>query len=273
MSDTQAAQRELVRQQQLLRTLWRRGTDSSLKPWLRESGVRAEQGLDAYRGNASAIAERALAAAFPTVQQLIGEASFTQLARVFWHRQPPRCGDLARYGETLTDWIADDPRLASEPYLSDVARVDWAVHTIEHAADVDSAPAGLQLLAELDPSQLMLRLRPALALVVSRWPVATIWQAHRSDAADRFAPVRQAFANDVAETALVARPQWHATVSAIDEATSRFMAALQGGAALDRALDAAGAKFQFEAWLHDAVRQQWLQAVETVAETLLGGMR
>ena len=98
--------------------------------------MRAEQGSTHIAATPSAIAERALAAAFPTVQQLIGEASFTQLARVFWHRQPPRCGDLARYGETLTDWIADDPRLAPEPYLSDVARVDWAVHTIEHAADV-----------------------------------------------------------------------------------------------------------------------------------------
>jgi hypothetical protein len=273
MSDAQGAQRELVRQRQLLRTLWRRGADSSLALWLREPGARAGQGLDAYRGNAAAIAERALAAAFPTVQQLVGEPSFAQLARVFWHRQPPRCGDLASYGDALPDWIADDPQLAPEPYLSDVARVDWAVHTIEHAADVAAPPAGLQLLAELDPSQLMLRLRPALALVVSRWPVVTIWQAHRSDGADRFAPVRQALANAVAETALVARPQWRATVSVLDEATSKFMAALQSAATLAAALDAAGATFQFEAWLHDAVRQQWLQAVAPAAEASPGGMR
>ena len=114
------------------------------------------------------------------------------------------------------------------------------------------------------------RLRPALALVVSNWPVVTIWQAHRSDDADRFAAVRQAFANDVAETALVARPQWRATVSVVHEATSKFMAALQGGAALARALEAAGATFLFEPWLHEAVRQQWLQAVEPAAGALSG---
>jgi hypothetical protein len=138
---------------------------------------------------------------------------------------------------------------------------------------VASPAVGLQLLAELNPSQLMLRLRPALSLVTSRWPVVTIWHAHRSHDADRFAPVRHAFANEVSETALVSRRQWRATVSAVDEATSRFMAALQGGASLDSALDAAGATFQFEAWLHDAVRQQWLQAVQPAAETLSGGMR
>ena len=267
------AQRELVRQQQLLRALWRRGAGASLALWLRESGVRAQQGLDAYRGNAAAIAERTLAAAFPTVQQLIGEPSFAQLARLFWLRQPPRCGDLARYGDALPDWIANDAQLASEAYLSDVARIDWAVHAIEHAADVSAPPEGLGLLAQLDPSQLSLRLRPGLAVVASRWPVVTIWQAHRSDEADRFAPVRQAFAGAVAETALVARPQWRASVSAIGQATARFMAALQDGAALAAALNAGGEAFQFEPWLHDAVRQQWLQAVEPVADTSSGGAR
>jgi putative DNA-binding protein len=260
-----ALQREALRQQQLLHTLWRHGDDQALAPWLRESGERAGQGLDAYRGNASAIAERALASAFPTVQQLIGAEAFAQLARVFWRRQPPRCGDLARYGDALPGWIADDPQLASEPYLADVARVDWAVHTIEQAADVASTPAGLSLLAELDPSHLVLRLRPALTLVVSRWPVATIWQAHRGSEADRFVPVRQALANHVAETALVARPAWRATVQMVDEATARFMIELQDGVTLAAALDAAGATFQFEPWLHDAVRQQWLQAVAPLA--------
>jgi hypothetical protein len=273
MNDTHATPRELARQQQMLRTLWRRAPDASLALWLRESGARAEQGLDAYRGNATAIAERTLAAAFPTVQQLMGEQSFAQLSRVFWHRLPPRCGDLTRYGDALPGWIAEDAQLASEPYLSDVARVDWAVHKIEHAADVPATPEGLALLAQLDPSQLMMCLRPALTWIGSRWPVVKIWQAHRSGAADRFAPVRQAFANQLAETALVARPQWRAEVCAIDDATVRFMAALQSGTTLAAALDVAGAGFQFEPWLHDAVRQQWLQAVAPAVNTPSGRMR
>jgi len=273
MSELRAAQRERLRQQQLLRALWRRGADASLQGWLRESGARAQQGLAAYRGNAAAIAGRTLAAAFPTVQQLVGDESFATLAGTFWQQHPPRCGDLARYGDGLPDWIAADAQLAPEPYLADVARVDWAVHAIEHAADVAAPPPGLALLGELDPSQLRLRLRPGLARVVSRWPVVTIWQAHRSSEANRFEPVREAFARRVAETALVARPQWRADVSAIDEPCARFVAALQVGTPLDRALDAAGASFEFASWLHEAVRQRWLQAVELAATPSAGGAR
>jgi len=273
MNAADAAQRERLRQQQLLRALWQRAGDGSLVGWLREPPARAAQGLSAYRGNAAAIAERALSAAFPTVQQLIGEESFAQLARVFWHRQPPHRGDLARYGDGLAEWISHDRQLASEPYLADVARVDWAVHVIEHAADVAAAPTGLSLLADDEPSQLTLRLRPSLAIVQSRFPVVTIWQAHRRDDADRFATVREAFANHVAETALIARPQWQAAVSAIDDATACFMRTLREGADLARALDAAGASFQFEPWLHDAVQEQWLQAVEPAVDSSTGGTR
>ena len=109
--------------------------------------------------------------------------------------------------------------------------------------------------------------------MVSRWPVVTIWQAHRSNDADRFAPVRRALADHVAETALVARPSWRATVQVVGLGTARFMAALQDGVALAPALDAAGTAFQFGPWLHDAVRQRWLQAVEPVADTRSGGNR
>ena len=123
----------------------------SLNLWLRESGERAGHALAAYRGNASAIAERALASAFPTVQQLLGDESFALLARALWHHAPPQRGDLACWGDALPGWIERDAQLADEPYLADVARVDWAVHTIEQAADVEPPAAGLALLAEHDP--------------------------------------------------------------------------------------------------------------------------
>jgi hypothetical protein len=240
-------QREALRQQQLLRTLWRRGSEPQLAQWLRESAERAEQGLAAYRSNAAAIAERALTAAYPTVQQLVGDESFAQ------------------FGAALPAWIELDPQLASEPYLADVARVDWAVHTIEQAADIEQPPAGLALLGELDPAHLRLRLRAGLALVTSRWPVVTIWQAHRRADEDRFDAVRTAFAAQVQETALVARDGWRAEVEAVGAPTAAFIAALQRGDDLAHALEEVGDALAFDQWLQRALTNQWLQAVEPSA--------
>lgn len=260
-----ATQREALRQQQLLRTLWRHGDDNALALWLREAGERARQGIAAYRGNAGALAERALGSAFPTVQQLMGDESFAQLARVAWHRFPPQHGDLATFGTGLPDWIALDAQLASEPYLADVARVDWAVHTIEQAADTPQPPAGLALLGERDPAQLRVRLRPALAVVASEWPLVTIWQAHRRADEDRFAAVRAAFAAGAEECALVSRRGWRAEVEAIDAATAAFTTALQGDTNLAHALEDAGDALAFDRWLQRALTNHWLLAIEPVA--------
>jgi hypothetical protein len=267
MSDSAALQREALRQQQLLRTLWRRGDEPALRLWLRESAERAGQGLAAYRGNAAAIAERALAVAFPTVCQLIGDESFDSLARALWKRFPPQRGDLAQFGDALPAWIELDPQLASEPYLADVARVDWAVHAIEQAADVEQPPVGLGLLGELDPSHLRVRLRPGLALVASKWPVVAIWQAHRRNHEDRFVGVRAAFAAQKQETALITRDGWRAEVEAVDAPTAAFTAALQRDASLADALEKVGDALAFDQWLQRALTSHWLQAIEPVAAT------
>lgn len=258
-----AFEREALRQQMLLRALWRDARPAVVGGWMRD-GAAFGRGLEAYRSNAGALAERALAAAFPIVQQLLGEESFAGLARTFWRAAPPGKGDLARWGGALPAFIEGDVQLASEPYLADVARVEWAVHEAEHAADA-VAPTGLHTLAGCDPASTRLRLQAGCALVVSAHPVVAIWQAHRSSAEDRFADVRQAFAEGRAESALISRTGWKAGVRAVDGPTARFTAALLRGESLARALAAAGAGFAFEPWLVGALESSLLAAVEETA--------
>ena len=243
-------QPEADRQQQLLDALWRR------RDTLPETA-----GLRAYRANAAAAAERALAAACPTVRQLMGDDSFAALARALWHHAPPDRGDLAQWGADLPAFLAADRALAGEPYLADVARVDLALRSAESAADAALDPATLQRLAEHPPETLRLRLAPGAALVVSPHPVATIVNAHRSAAPDRFAPVRAAFAAGQGEAAFVWRRGWRGDVAALDAAQAAFMRALLAGADLAAALDAAP-DLDFETWLVRALDADWLAAID-----------
>src|SRR5689334_23066031 len=64
-----------------------------------------EHGLAAYRGNLGATAERALAAAFPTVQRAVGETAFAALAREHAREVPPTLGDLGEWGASLPAWL------------------------------------------------------------------------------------------------------------------------------------------------------------------------
>ena len=256
-----ATDKEALRQQMLLRALWGDARPGVVIGWLRD-GARADRGLASYRANAAALAERALAAAYPTIQELLGEDSFASLARACWLRQPPQAGDIGLWGGALGDFIADAESLANEPYLADVARLEWAVHLAERAADGVSAPQGLEWLASVEPQNLRMSLREGAAVIESTHPIVAIWQAHRSSKADRFAPVRAAFASGLAETAWVTRRGWKADVRAIDAAQARFVAALLAGQSLARALDAGGEAFDFESWLIAALRESSIQAVE-----------
>jgi hypothetical protein len=253
---------EALRQQMLLRALWGDARPGVVAGWLRDAPQRVTRGLQAYRANAGALAERALGAAFPTVALLVGDQSFAALARALWHAQPPQRGDIAAWGAALPDFIAAAPQLADEPYLADVARLDWAVHQAEHADDGGDAVEGLPHLAESDPAELYLRLADGLALVASPHPVLGIWQAHRSEAPDRFAAVREAFARGQGEQALVHRQGFKVRVSAVSGPIAHFMQALLAGASLGRALDAAGDPFAFDAWLAQALQQHWLRAID-----------
>ena len=85
------------------------------------------RGLKVYQANGHALACSALRAAYPVVAQLLGDESFDALAKALWHAQPPRCGDAAAWGEGLADFVRASTQLASEPYLGDVAALEWAL--------------------------------------------------------------------------------------------------------------------------------------------------
>jgi hypothetical protein len=144
------------------------------------------------------------------------------------------------------------------------------LHRADQAAD--RVPVrGLKRLADADPAALWLCLAEGLALLSSAHPVVTLWQAHRSDAPDRFAPVRDAMAAGRGEHALVWRDGFSATLQALPEADALFVRCLLDGRSLADALDRAGSGFAFDRWLPLALQHGWLQAVDTRPSLPKGG--
>lgn len=256
---------EAQRQQRLLGAIWA-GAEAA---GLREAGPRAAQGLAAYRGNADAVAGRALAAIFPTVAQMLGEEDFAHLAAEHRRAAPPKRGDLGQWGDALPGWIESHPGLAEWPWLADTARLDAAIHHAERAADDTLDVASLTRLGEHDPAQLELVPMAGLALIVSRWPIVAIHAAHRAEGAARdaaFEGVRERLSERVGEDALVARAGWRGVVTLLDGPGSRFTAAILAGQRLDAALGAAGDGFDFAAWLAHAIERCWLKEVRHRAD-------
>ncbi|MGQ0708918.1 MAG: HvfC/BufC family peptide modification chaperone [Rhodoferax sp.] len=206
------------------------------------------RGIKAYQSNGHALAQRALQAAYPVLLQLLGPESFAELARAYWHAEPPRCGDVGCWGEGLAAWVQDDAQLASAPYLADVARCEWALHRAALAADAAPDAASLALLAQHDADGLGLALGPGAALVRSAWPVATLWAAHQSQPPD-LAQARQRLAQGVAEDAVVWRQGWRAQLRLAWPGEAALLQALLAGQTLGAALDQAGDALDVAQWL------------------------
>lgn len=217
-----------------------------------QPGQPSLRGLRAYQANGHALAERALLAAYPVLAQLLGGDSFATLARALWHAHPPVRGDLAQWGDSLADLLTDNPQLQDEPYLADVARLEWALHQCAGSADRTPQPASLELLVQHDPAQIRLLLAPGCCVVPSTWPVVSIVNAHGM-ATPLFAQVGQKLRAAEAETALVWRQQLQPRCRETVRGEAGLMAALLAGATLGQALDSAPA-LDVTAWLPMAVQ-------------------
>ena len=136
------------------------------------------RGLKAYQANGHALAQRALTAAYPVVAQLLGDESFADLARALWHAHPPLRGDIGCWGGDLPAFLRRSGQLQDEPYLSDVATAEWALHRCAGASDDQADLSTLALLTTHAPELLRLGLAPGCAVVCSVWPVASVLAAH-----------------------------------------------------------------------------------------------
>ena len=229
---------------------------TALLPQLAQRDTCAAARMALYSGNLDAVWEKALAEAFPVVRQLVGEEFFNALARAYGRAIPSRSGDLNVFGDRFARFVSTFPQVQSLPWLADVARLEWNVHRAHYAADASQIDRAH--LAALMPEELLatrFSLSPAVAWLESRYPVATLWQAHQVQS-----DVALPDTLDRAEQALIVRPQWRVQVLSSGPSEIAALTRLRNGAPMAAVIEAAlqlDAQFDFTAaslrWLEFGV--------------------
>lgn len=145
------------------------------------AGLDAQARLRVYRNNVFGNYRKTLREVYPVVLALVGEPFFHSAADTYAVRHPSRSGDLNDFGGEFGHFLADWPPAAQLTYLTDIARLEWAVERAVHAPD---APAlELQALAAVPEEDLPLLhfdLHPASGIVCSPYPILRIWQVNQS---------------------------------------------------------------------------------------------
>jgi hypothetical protein len=258
---------QLAQQQQaLVAALWTPRTRDGLSLLAAHVAplTQATRGLQAYRSNGRMLAERVLQGAYPVVAQLVGDENFAAMARALWLAAPPASGDMGTWGAAFAGWIDADASLsAEEPYLADVARVEWALHTVATAADAATDIASFALLQQVDPERITLALAPETWHLASRAPVASIVLAHLQGEPS-LEEAGQRLRAGAAEDVLVWRAGWAPRARAMDHDECAFIGALLAGASLAVACDAAPA-LAVDQWLAPAVQSGLVTAAVPIA--------
>jgi hypothetical protein len=190
-----------------------------------------------YRNNVVASLLKVLEARYPVVLRLVGEDFFRGLARLYLEAAPPRSPVLAEFGGRLADFVTTFEPARALPYLADIARLEWLRHVAYHAADaLPIGPGDLASVAAPTVPLLRFTLHPSLGILVSPYPVVSIWETNRRDET-----VRAIRLDDGPEMALVVRPALDVETRKAPPGTDVFLAAVAEGRTLAEASGRAAA--------------------------------
>ena len=154
------------------------GDDRVAASFIDGTGLPQTARLNIYRNTFIGTLTTALRLSFPAIHQLVGSAFFESAARIFIEAQPPQSADLDAYGRLFPAFLAGFSPAATLTYLSDVARLEWAVNRALHADDAEAiAISRLAMIADNEQERVCFVPHPSIGLVRADYPVDMIWRA------------------------------------------------------------------------------------------------
>jgi hypothetical protein len=194
--------------------------------------------LQIYGNNVSGALVKALTAAYPASQRILGEPCFNGIAHHYIEQTPSVQPDLNRYGKTfsdfLDDWTHSHAQFSDYRYLGDLARLEWLCHTAYYAGD--DLPFDFRALAEASrnaPETLRFRISHSVGLLQSDYPVMAIRDANLTDGG-----AAVVHAGELPEHLVVSRSTVKPQVERIDVITFNLLAACHNGQTLGHIIDA-----------------------------------
>jgi hypothetical protein len=206
------------------------------------NGADPQKRFDIHRNNIFAGLIETLRRRFPVVLRLVGEAFFADTARRFIEQNPPATPVLSEYGGDFARFLEAFEPVRGLPYLPDIARLEWLRAYAYHAADAD--PMTAQALTQIPADRIgetVLRLHPSAGLLISDYPVFSIWETNTADKI-----VRPIGPDMPGESVLVLRPVLEVRVMHLWPGADLFLRAIVSGSGLAEAADAGARSAGFD---------------------------
>lgn len=189
-------------------------------------GMPAPKRFSVYRNNIIVSLKEAMNDGFPAVASLVGTAFFAAMSDIYIRQNPPKSPILALYGLDFPKFIAEFEPAASLPYLTDVARLEFALRLAYHCAD--STPVEAQAFTNANVLSATLSFAPTVSAIRSDYPITQI----------RAAALGGQQPTGGAEDVLITRPELDPIATAFPSGTAAIIDALQAGLPFGEAIEA-----------------------------------
>lgn len=220
-------------QQAFAADLW--GDDlQHLQGLILDDQISAARRFNVYRNNFQSSLIDALAAIYPVVEQLVGLEFFGFMTDRYIRAHPSRSGNLHNLGNEMASFLRSFQPASTLPYLSDVARLEWAYHQVFHApAARPFEPEVLEQMSTEEYPDLCFNLGPACRLVCSAFPIFGIWQVNQ----ENYIGDKSVNLTSGPESVLIVRPEMEVELWRLDPAECCLLVALENGSNLGEAVE------------------------------------
>ena len=142
----------------------------------------AGERMASYRGSVFGNLLSALRGVYPVVDRLVGAEFFDFAARHFIRAFPSPSGDVHQFGCQFADFLTNFSPVAGQPYLPDVARLEWLAHTLYYQPELPPLDiAALAALPQQTHDRLSFAINPACGLLASLYPIDRIWLSNQPE--------------------------------------------------------------------------------------------
>ena len=146
---------------------------------------RIETRLKIYQTNFILSLTESLRTIYPVVERLVGEEFFIFLSKSYIKKYPPKKPNLNIYGNQMANLISDSEECKNVPYLSDIAKLEWARHIAYFSKDVESLSIKvLETIPKKNLEQITLTIHPSATLIKSKFTIFHIWELKQEENSD-----------------------------------------------------------------------------------------
>lgn len=164
------------------RHLYHPDTDSIFSHIQSNSRLSASKRITLYRDSIFGRLQKALAAIYPVCKRLVGDVFFRNMIHIYIQENVSHFADLNDYGKSLCQFIKNFEQVNCLPYLSDVAKLEWAWHRLFGVNDVVEFDfEKLRGCADDLQDNIIFMLPHRSSLLASPYPIHQIWNNNQLD--------------------------------------------------------------------------------------------